>query len=121
MYKRSSKLFYFIKACTYNHAELYFYINGCQVEFPLTGIRGTVYPAVYGMFFMSNVCIYFVVFLYFSCAKLDSQTQFSLGKFAESSLTFIICLCYQICLVAYKARFRCIIKQSKCDFLTQLL
>ncbi|XP_028405551.1 SPRY domain-containing protein 7-like [Dendronephthya gigantea] len=36
-----------IIACTYNHAELYFYINGCQVEFPLTGIRGTVYPAVY--------------------------------------------------------------------------
>ena len=33
----------------YNHAELYFYINnGCQVEFPLTGIKGTVYPAVYG-------------------------------------------------------------------------
>lgn len=36
-----------IIACSYNHSELYFYINGCQVDFPLTGIKGTVYPSVY--------------------------------------------------------------------------
>ncbi|XKL60964.1 hypothetical protein PGB90_008021 [Kerria lacca] len=32
---------------SFNHIELNFYINGICLDAPITGIRGTVYPAIY--------------------------------------------------------------------------
>ncbi|CAH3022844.1 unnamed protein product [Porites evermanni] len=34
-------------ACTYDHVELNFYLNGKHLHCPLTGMKGTVYPVFY--------------------------------------------------------------------------
>lgn len=34
----------------YDHVELNFFLNGKNMEIPVRNIRGTVYPALYGMF-----------------------------------------------------------------------
>lgn len=33
---------------SFDHIELNFYINGVSLDAPITGIRGTVFPAIYG-------------------------------------------------------------------------
>lgn len=35
---------------TYDHVELNLYLNGKNMHCPASGIRGTVYPVVYGKF-----------------------------------------------------------------------
>lgn len=35
---------------TYDHVELNLYLNGKNMHCPASGIRGTVYPVVYGEF-----------------------------------------------------------------------
>lgn len=37
---------------TYDHEELKFFVNNVLVEPALTGIRGTVYPILFGKFFL---------------------------------------------------------------------
>lgn len=34
---------------SYDHIQLKFYINGEEVEYAVTNVKGTVYPALYGM------------------------------------------------------------------------
>ena len=45
-----TKLFYmlFIQSCSYDHVELNFFLNGQSLHCPVTGIKGTVYPVLYG-------------------------------------------------------------------------
>lgn len=38
----------FPKGVTYDHVELNLYLNGKNMHCPASGIRGTVYPVVYG-------------------------------------------------------------------------
>lgn len=33
---------------SYDHIQLKFYLNGTEMEFPVTNVKGTVYPALYG-------------------------------------------------------------------------
>lgn len=40
--------FFFEKGLTYDHVELNIYLNGKNMHCPASGIRGTVYPVVYG-------------------------------------------------------------------------
>lgn len=39
---------YLSKGVSFDHIELNFYINGVCLDAPITGIRGVVYPAIYG-------------------------------------------------------------------------
>lgn len=34
---------------SYDHIQLKFYLNGKELECPVTNVKGTVYPALYGM------------------------------------------------------------------------
>ena len=38
----------FIQSCSYDHIELNFFLNGQSLHCPVTGIKGTVYPVLYG-------------------------------------------------------------------------
>ena len=40
--------YFYNKGVAYNHVELIFFVNGSQVEQRISGIRGIVYPVVYG-------------------------------------------------------------------------
>lgn len=37
-----------IVGVAYDHIQLKFYLNGSELEFPITNVKGTVYPALYG-------------------------------------------------------------------------
>ena len=39
---------------TYDHVELNLYLNGKNMHCPASGIRGTVYPVVYGNLIFGN-------------------------------------------------------------------
>lgn len=39
---------FIFQACTFDHVEVNFYHNGKHLHCPLTGIRETVYPVIYG-------------------------------------------------------------------------
>ncbi len=58
LYKR---LLLFINVCfcfkgvTYDHVELNLYLNGKNMHCPASGIRGTVFPIVYGELYFSNI------------------------------------------------------------------
>lgn len=39
---------YLFQGIYYDHVELNYSINGLPVNEPITGIRGTVYPALFG-------------------------------------------------------------------------
>lgn len=39
---------------SYDHIQLKFYHNGKEIESPVTNVKGTVYPALYGKFIISN-------------------------------------------------------------------
>lgn len=39
----------FFQGMTYDHFEFHFYLNGKNMETPITGIRGTIFPVFYGM------------------------------------------------------------------------
>ena len=43
---------FFMQGISYDHIELNFYINGKIVDSPITGIRGSIYPALYGKYSM---------------------------------------------------------------------
>ncbi|EDV28407.1 SPRY domain-containing protein 7 [Trichoplax sp. H2] len=36
-----------VMACTYDHVELNFYLNGDNLQAPVTGFKGTVFPVIY--------------------------------------------------------------------------
>jgi len=38
----------FCQGISYDHVELNFYVNGQSANARFTGIRGTVYPVIYG-------------------------------------------------------------------------
>lgn len=38
---------------SYDHIQLKFYLNGEEVEYAVTNVKGTVYPALYGKY---NLC-----------------------------------------------------------------
>jgi len=40
----------FCQGISYDHVELNFYVNGRSANARFTGIRGTVYPVIYGTF-----------------------------------------------------------------------
>lgn len=40
----------FFQGITYDHVEMNLYLNGKNMHCPASGIRGTVYPVVYGEF-----------------------------------------------------------------------
>lgn len=42
------KLISVLQGITYDHVELNVYLNGKNMHCPASGIRGTVFPAVYG-------------------------------------------------------------------------
>lgn len=33
---------------SYDHIQLKFYINGIEIDYSITNVKGTVYPALYG-------------------------------------------------------------------------
>lgn len=35
---------------SYDHIQLKFYVNGEEVDYAVTNVKGTVYPALYGKF-----------------------------------------------------------------------
>lgn len=37
---------------SYDHIQLKFCLNGEEMDFPVTNVRGTVYPVLYGKFFI---------------------------------------------------------------------
>ena len=37
-----------MQSCSYDHIELNFFLNGQSLHCPVTGIKGTVYPVLYG-------------------------------------------------------------------------
>lgn len=39
-----------IVGVSYDHIQLKFYVNGVELEFPITNVKGTVYPALYGKY-----------------------------------------------------------------------
>lgn len=41
---------------SYDHIQLKFYINGAEVDYPVSIVKGTVYPALYGMITYINYC-----------------------------------------------------------------
>ena len=43
-------VFTIIQSCSYDHVELNFFLNGQSLHCPVTGIKGTVYPVLYGEF-----------------------------------------------------------------------
>uniref|UniRef100_A0A672K9L1 SPRY domain-containing protein 7 n=2 Tax=Sinocyclocheilus grahami TaxID=75366 RepID=A0A672K9L1_SINGR len=43
-----------IVGVTYDHVELNLYLNGKNMHCPASGIRGTVFPIVYGELYFSN-------------------------------------------------------------------
>lgn len=40
---------------SYDHIQLKFFLNGAELEYPVTNVKGTVYPALYGKY-----CIYVI-------------------------------------------------------------
>lgn len=40
---------------SYDHIQLKFYINGKELEFPITNVKGTVFPVLYGKLLIINV------------------------------------------------------------------
>ena len=47
-----------LQGVSYNHVELNFYVNGEPLNCPVTGIRGTVFPVIYGKKFLIVVVFY---------------------------------------------------------------
>ena len=41
-------MFFFSQGFSYDHVELNFYVNGANLNCPILGIKGTVYPVLYG-------------------------------------------------------------------------
>lgn len=37
---------------SYDHIQLKFYVNGIEIDHSLTNVKGTVYPALYGKFYL---------------------------------------------------------------------
>lgn len=46
----------------YDHVDLNFFLNGKNMEIPISNIRGTVYPALYGEFFIALFNLHVYVF-----------------------------------------------------------
>ena len=40
----------FFQGISYDHVEMNLYVNGNSLNCPVTGVRGTVFPVVYGKF-----------------------------------------------------------------------
>ncbi|XP_062521335.1 SPRY domain-containing protein 7-like [Corticium candelabrum] len=47
-----------IVGCSYDHVELNIFVNGKSIQFPITGIRGRVYP----LFYVDDAAILDVIF-----------------------------------------------------------
>lgn len=66
--KKKVSLFPFVpQGVTYDHVELNLYLNGKNMHCPASGIRGTVYPVVYGEFLcwsnpLANILRFFQLF-----------------------------------------------------------
>lgn len=41
-----------MKGCSYDHVELNFYVNGKPLNLPVRGVKGNLFPAFYGNFFI---------------------------------------------------------------------
>ena len=39
-----------MQGISYDHVEMKIFINGRPVDASITGVRGTVYPAIYGIY-----------------------------------------------------------------------
>lgn len=37
---------------SYDHIQLKFFVNGKEIEYSVTNVKGTVYPALYGKWFL---------------------------------------------------------------------
>ncbi len=46
-----------MQGLTYDHVELNFYLNGVNLNCPVLGIKGTVYPVVYGTYDPLACCL----------------------------------------------------------------
>lgn len=40
-----------IVGVAYDHIQLKFFVNGKEIEVPITNVKGTVFPALYGIVF----------------------------------------------------------------------
>jgi len=48
-----------MQGVTYDHVELNLYLNGKNMNCPASGIRGTVYPVVYGEYYIKLINNYY--------------------------------------------------------------
>jgi len=55
----------FMQGFTYDHAEFNIYLNGKPTNAQFTGIRGTVYPVVYGQY---SCTLYYMTFIVLTLA-----------------------------------------------------
>lgn len=47
---------------SYDHIQLRFYLNGKEIDFAITNVKGTVFPALYGkivIFCVQSSCMFF--------------------------------------------------------------
>lgn len=45
---------------SYDHIQLKFYLNGRELDFAITNVRGTVHPALYGKYLHNQVHLRFL-------------------------------------------------------------
>ena len=53
----------------YDHVELNFYLNGKKLDIPTLNVKGTVYPALYGMFI--SVSLFFQKYINLFLLSVD--------------------------------------------------
>ena len=72
---------------TYDHVELNLYLNGKNMHCPASGIRGTVYPVVYG----NSICnILNILCFLFYCINLDQSDLCCVAKLQQLTLNCIL-------------------------------
>ena len=49
----------YVQGISYDHVEMNFFLNGKSMDLPVTGIRGTVFPAIYGMLIYVYSCVFY--------------------------------------------------------------
>lgn len=49
--------FIIFQGVSYDHIELNYYVNGKAMEKPITGIKGTVYPVLFGMYYTISLIL----------------------------------------------------------------
>lgn len=77
---------FILQGLTYDHVEMNLYLNGKNMHCPASGIRGTVYPVVYGKILKTfTTLVHFNVACCYSLPPLGGPVCTCLGSLLNLS------------------------------------